>query len=89
MARYNLYLRDATFVALVQKAAAEGLTFGKYVNILLDKHVSSLGVDITPNNCEHCQYYSQERTCTNPKSAKYKKHMGIRQSCDKHEKKSF
>ena len=40
MARYNLIMRNEVYVALLQMAAAEGKTMGRYLNDLLEAHVS-------------------------------------------------
>ena len=47
MARYNLILRDETWITLYKKAASLGLSFGKYVNQILNKAaISEIKTDI-------------------------------------------
>lgn len=41
MARYGLIIRDKTYIAILQKAAEEQKSFGKYVNEILDAFVSN------------------------------------------------
>lgn len=42
MARYNLILADKVYVTLLQEAASQGLSLGKYVNIILREHAEQI-----------------------------------------------
>jgi len=37
MARYNLILKDAVFAELMKKAQREGMSLGKYLNLILER----------------------------------------------------
>ena len=37
MARYNLIMKDQTYMLLLKQAASQGYTMGKYINIVLNK----------------------------------------------------
>ena len=37
MARYHLILKDATYIVLLQEAAKQGISLGKFLNGILDK----------------------------------------------------
>jgi hypothetical protein len=45
MARYNLIIRDATYLKLLQEAARMGKTMGKFLNEILDKVVENCDCD--------------------------------------------
>lgn len=45
MARYNLIIRDATYLKLLQAAAGQGKTMGKLLNEILDNVASETNAD--------------------------------------------
>lgn len=54
MAGYHLYLKDSTYMSILQTAAKEGLTFGKKVNMILNDFVSNETNIVIDNSCEIC-----------------------------------
>lgn len=55
MAGYHLYLRDDTYLKILQAAAKEGLTFGKKVNMILNDYVNNdNNVNKKSLTCEIC-----------------------------------
>ncbi len=45
MARYSLIIRDATYLKLLQRAAAQGKTMGKILNEILDREAEVVNAD--------------------------------------------
>lgn len=62
MPRYPLILKDKTYMALYKEAAAKGISLGKHLNQILDKHALSLDEeqDTLNPHCMTCQDYNQK-----------------------------
>jgi len=39
MARYNLIMKDSVFAELMKKAQKEGMSLGRYLNVILEREV--------------------------------------------------
>lgn len=66
MARYSLILKDQTYMSLMQKAAAQNQTFGKFVNILLNKY-SEGQVETPKPYCFYCGSEEVKAVCYDKK----------------------
>jgi len=77
MARYNLILKDAIYLELLKKAQKNGMTLGKYLNMILTKEVEKdIEIEIEDEGkkgrglvwkCYFCgvKVVAEENTCYN------------------------